>query len=198
MNERPKLSPRDKDAETDQPAKLRDFSKSLPMSLLRAREAAMRHFRPSLRHFGLTEQQWRVLRALSATSSSEILALAETTFLLAPSLSRLLKGLDERGLIVRRTSDVDMRRGIVSISEKGLQLIERVGGHSEQIYAEMTRRFGAKRLASLQAELGALEAALLEGDPIGEQYELVPEPLDMGARPNRGRPRKDAAEEEES
>jgi hypothetical protein len=28
----------------------REFSRSLPMSLLRAREAVMRHFRPSLRH----------------------------------------------------------------------------------------------------------------------------------------------------
>jgi hypothetical protein len=31
---------------------MRDFSRSLPMSLLRAREAVMRQFRPSLRHHG--------------------------------------------------------------------------------------------------------------------------------------------------
>jgi len=35
---------------------MREFSRSLPMSLLRAREAVMRHFRPSLRHHGLTAQ----------------------------------------------------------------------------------------------------------------------------------------------
>ena len=45
---------------------MRDFSRSLPMSLLRAREAVMRHFRPSLRDHGLTEQQWRILRALAS------------------------------------------------------------------------------------------------------------------------------------
>src|SRR5208283_3623306 len=45
---------------------MREFSRSLPMSLLRAREAVMRHFRPSLRRHGLTEQQWRILRALAA------------------------------------------------------------------------------------------------------------------------------------
>ena len=35
---------------------MREFSRSLPMSLLRAREAVMRQFRPSLRNHGLTEQ----------------------------------------------------------------------------------------------------------------------------------------------
>ncbi len=45
-------------------APMREFSRSLPMSLLRAREAVMRQFRPSLRNHGLTEQQWRILRAL--------------------------------------------------------------------------------------------------------------------------------------
>src|SRR5438105_334324 len=44
---------------------LRPFSQSLPMALLRAREAVMRHFRPSLQAAGLTEQQWRTMRALS-------------------------------------------------------------------------------------------------------------------------------------
>ena len=46
-------------------APMREFSRSLPMSLLRAREAVMRQFRPSLREHGLTEQQWRILRALA-------------------------------------------------------------------------------------------------------------------------------------
>jgi hypothetical protein len=36
---------------------MRELSRSLPMSLLRAREAVMRQFRPSLRNHALTEQQ---------------------------------------------------------------------------------------------------------------------------------------------
>jgi homoprotocatechuate degradation regulator HpaR len=105
----------------------------------------MRHFRPGLHHFGITEQQWRVLRALTAVESIEVMALAEATFLLPPSLSRILKDLDERGLIFRRTSREDMRRGIISISEQGRQLIDMAGSHSEVVYAEITRRYGAER-----------------------------------------------------
>ena len=60
---------------------MRDFSRSLPMSLLRAREAVMRQFRPSLRQHGLTEQQWRILRALAAIEAVEVTELARTAFL---------------------------------------------------------------------------------------------------------------------
>ncbi|MFD2252446.1 homoprotocatechuate degradation regulator HpaR [Pseudochelatococcus lubricantis] len=168
--------------------RLRDFSKSLPMSLLKAREAVMRHFRASLRRFGITEQQWRVLRALTAVESIEISQLAEVTFLLPPSLSRILKDLDERGLILRRASDTDMRRGLVSISPQGLELIERAGVDSEEIYGEITGRFGAERLTLLHALLREL-VDCLDGAAIGTSVEddtaVAP-----GAGKRRGRPRK--------
>ena len=85
-------------------APMREFSRSLPMSLLRAREAVMRQFRPSLRNHGLTEQQWRILRALTAVETIEVTELARTAFLLGPSLSRILRDLEARHLIERRTA----------------------------------------------------------------------------------------------
>src|ERR1700743_256876 len=83
---------------------MREFSRSLPMSLLRAREAVMRQFRPALRKHDLTEQQWRILRALAAIDTIEVTELARTAFLLGPSLSRILRDLDARGLIERKTA----------------------------------------------------------------------------------------------
>ncbi|WP_404405148.1 homoprotocatechuate degradation operon regulator HpaR [Pelagibacterium halotolerans] len=144
--------------------RLREFSRSLPMSLLKAREAVMGHFRPSLHYFGITEQQWRVLRALTSIETIEVMELAKATFLLPPSLSRILKDLEERDLITRRTSPEDMRRGLISISERGRTLIDQAGSHSEAIYAEITRRFGAEKLTQLQQMLRELETAL--ADPI--------------------------------
>lgn len=139
---------------------LRDFSRSLPMSLLRAREAVMAHFRPGLHEAGITEQQWRVLRALSGVDRIEVLALARLTFLLPPSLSRILRDLERRGLIARRTSDADQRRGLISIGTPGLDLLARAGLRSEAIYAEIGARFGQERLEALQQMLGALEDLL--------------------------------------
>jgi homoprotocatechuate degradation regulator HpaR len=139
---------------------MREFSRSLPMSLLRAREAVMRQFRPSLRRYDLTEQQWRILRALAAIDTIEVTALARTAFLLGPSLSRILRDFDARGLIERKSAKTDLRRGVISISEKGLRLMQVVAPSSEAIYAAITRRYGARKLAELQDMLGALEASL--------------------------------------
>jgi homoprotocatechuate degradation regulator HpaR len=139
---------------------MREFSRSLPMSLLRAREAVMRQFRPSLRRHDLTEQQWRILRALAAIDAIEVTELANVAFLLGPSLSRILRDLEAWRLIERRTAETDLRRGLVSISEKGLKLMETVAPSSEAIYAAITRRYGARRLAELQEMLGSLEASL--------------------------------------
>ena len=142
--------------------KLRDFSQSLPMTLLKAREAVMRQFRPSLRHHGLTEQQWRILRALTAVEAIEVTELAHVAFLLGPSLSRILRDLEARHLIERRIAKADLRRAMVSISAKGLKLIAAVAPSSEAIYAEMTKRYGARKLAELQDMLHSLESTLAD------------------------------------
>jgi homoprotocatechuate degradation regulator HpaR len=139
---------------------MRDFSKSLPMALLRAREAVMKQFRPSLRRHGLTEQQWRILRALSDVDAIEVTELARVACLLGPSLSRILRDLEARQLIDRKTAKADLRRGVVSISQRGLRLIELVAPTSEVIYAAITQRYGAQKLVELQDMLAALEHSL--------------------------------------
>jgi homoprotocatechuate degradation regulator HpaR len=141
---------------------MRDFSRSLPMALLRAREAVMRQFRPNLRKHGLTEQQWRILRALAAVDTAEATELAGTAFLLGPSLSRMLRDLEARDLIERTVDEADLRRSVLSISAKGLRLIAQVAPGSEAIYAAIASRYGVRRLAELQKMLGELEASLAD------------------------------------
>jgi homoprotocatechuate degradation regulator HpaR len=154
------------------PVRIRHFSRSLPMSLLRAREAVMRHFRPALRRHGMTEQQWRVLRALMTRPHMEVSELADATFLLGPSVSRILRDLEALELITRRQDKADQRRSIIALSADGEALIERVSPQSETIYAEITRRYGAQKLAELQNMLRELEIVLSEGPPIeGEAKE---------------------------
>lgn len=141
---------------------MREFSRSLPMALLRARETVMREFRPSLRDHDMTEQQWRVLRALSVGKEMEVAELASATCLLGPSLSRILRDLDERRLVIRRASKADLRRSFVSISPDGTALIARVAPISEEIYAALTRRYGAARLKLLYEMLEQLEQCVTE------------------------------------
>lgn len=156
-----------KQKKTPRTSSIRSFGRSLPMVMLRAREAVMRHFRASLNRHDVTEQQWRVLRALSSVGSIEVTALADLTFLHGPSLTRILRDLEKRRLVKRRPAPHDGRIGIISIAHDGKSIIAAVAPHSEAIYAEMASRFGVKDLARLEKMLTRLETALAEGPVIG-------------------------------
>jgi homoprotocatechuate degradation regulator HpaR len=139
---------------------LRPFSRSLPMALLRAREAMMRLFRPSLQALDLTEQQWRVLRALGGMGVADATQLAALTFLLAPSLTRILRDLEARKLIRRRPNPKDRRAALISLSPRGIGLIQTVGAKSERIYHEIETAVGAAKLEKLMQLLAEVETQL--------------------------------------
>lgn len=103
---------------------LPQMSRSLPIALLRAREKVMGPIRAILADAGVTEQQWRVLRVLKEQGPQEPTQIAERACLLLPSLTRILKKLEDKDLILRRTAPNDRRRQIVEISAGGQQIIQ--------------------------------------------------------------------------
>ena len=138
---------------------MRPFSQSLPMALLRAREEAMRRFRPLLAAHDLTEQQWRVLRALTAADGRlDLTGLAERTALQVPSASRIVANLEGRGLLERGSAEGDQRRASLGLSPAGRELVGRIAPHSEAAYNRIEEEFGAERLARLLEELADLAA----------------------------------------
>jgi homoprotocatechuate degradation regulator HpaR len=128
------------------PVALRSFSRSLPMALLRAREAVMARFRPMLRAHDLSEQQWRVLRALVSDGPQRVSELALHTCISMPSLSRLLGTLEARGVVKRSDDRRDLRAWQVAVTRKGTKLVESLGTESEALYAEIASQLGAARL----------------------------------------------------
>ncbi|MEM9746493.1 MAG: homoprotocatechuate degradation operon regulator HpaR [Actinomycetota bacterium] len=129
---------------------LRAFDRSLPMALLRAREAVMSRFRPILAEHGVTEQQWRVLRALSSAADPlSVGDLSEQTFLLGPSLSRMLASLEERSLIERGSAADDARRAVIRIAPAGRDLVATIGPESEATYRHIADALGDDALDSL-------------------------------------------------
>ena len=151
-------------ADPDKSGPLRDFQHSLPMELLKAREAAMARFRPMLRRHSLTEQQWRVIRALAAYQKIDASELAKRSFLLAPSLTRILQFLERANLIKRSSDANDQRRSVFALTEKGRQLYDEVGPDSELLYAEIENQFGADKLETLYALLAEFYTALDESN----------------------------------
>lgn len=132
---------------------MRAFSRSLPMQLLRAREAVMQRFRPMLHKHGVTEQQWRVIRALVESKSTDIGALAELCCILPASLTRIVDTLEGKKLVSRRGHPDDQRRVVVEISAAGRRLFQAVAPHSEAHYREIAAMVGAGRIDAFYAML---------------------------------------------
>ncbi|MFT4564091.1 MAG: homoprotocatechuate degradation regulator HpaR [Gammaproteobacteria bacterium] len=139
---------------------MRTFSHSLPMALLNTREMVMSQFRPTLRAYDLTEQQWRVIRALVELDKVEVTELAKRSFILSPSLSRILQKLTERGLVKRHQVASDQRRSLISISAKGRSLFATIAPLSEVQYAHIEAVFGSEKLVRLHKLLTELDDAL--------------------------------------
>jgi len=148
------------DTAENEAAGLRDFEHSLPMELLKAREAAMARFRPMLRDHGLTEQQWRVIRALADYDKIDASELARRSFLLAPSLTRILQHLEAEKLVKRLSDANDQRRSVITLTTKGRKLFSEVAPDSAVLYGNIESEFGSERLKLLYKLLGEFHRAI--------------------------------------
>ena len=116
----------------------------------------MSKFRPMLSAHNVSEQQWRVLRVLQEAGPLDASDVCERASILAPSLTRIIKTLVERGFITVGKFKDDGRRIQLSISPAGSALIDEVQPERQAIYNEIERRFGPERVEELLDLLYAL------------------------------------------
>jgi len=142
--------------------RLRSFDRSLPMTLLRAREAVMKKFIPSLQEHGLSTQQWRSIRALMQEDGLEISTLANRCHLLLPSMSRIVQNLEARNLIERRNVKSDQRRKAIFLTDAGRSIFKEIEPKSAERYERITEQFGEDKLEQLYGLLQDLVVSLEE------------------------------------
>jgi homoprotocatechuate degradation regulator HpaR len=148
-------------------SQLRATQRSLPIALLRARETVMGPIREMLAQSGVNEQKWRVLRVLEERGPMELTALASASVLMLPSLTRMVRPMEDEGLIQRSTPSEDRRKVVVGITDAGRDLIRSHMATSNAIFARLEAEFGAAQLEQLLDLLEALQALDLR-EPSGE------------------------------
>lgn len=124
-------------------------ARSLPIALLRARERVMQPIRGMLTTAGMTDAQWRVLRVLDEIGPTDATEIAREACLLMPSLTRILQGLEERGLSARTAHPSDGRKALVSITDAGRQVIDAHVDEANRMFAELEAQFGKERVEAL-------------------------------------------------
>ncbi len=133
-----------------------NMRRSLPIALVRARDAVMARFRVALAPFDMTEQQWRVIRVLSDESPLDASAVAERAAVMAPSLTRILRTLEKRNYIRRGKDETDARRIVLELAPAGAALMRNVIPKSRLVYDEIEAKLGREKLELLLDLLGDL------------------------------------------
>lgn len=130
--------------------------RNLPQLFLKAREELLCYFRPILTHFGLTEQQWRIMRALNAHQQLESREIGDLCQILSPSLAGMLARMEHLGLLSRHRVTDDLRRRLVRLTPKGKRLVSAIAPLIEAQYRHIESALGNELLQELYVVMDKL------------------------------------------
>ena len=150
--------------------------RNLPQLMLQAREALMAQFRPILNENGVTEQQWRIIRALLTHGPLEPRQLCELCQISSPSIVGVLLRLEEAGLVDRERMAGDQRRVRVSVTARSRQLGRRMIPAIEERYASIEEKVGVRTLQQAYDVLDALLTPLGYAPADVAETEVEPAP----------------------
>ena len=139
--------------------------RNLPLLLLQARERVIARFRPILNAHGITEQQWRIVRALLDTGPLEPREIGELCRISSPSLAGVLSRMEELGLIKRKRLDHDQRRLRVSLTSRSRALSASMAPQIEATYRHIETMIGTEFSARFYRALDELIGALAPHAP---------------------------------
>ena len=120
--------------------------------------------REMLEPSGLTEQQWRVLRVLAEHGSQDASTLAARACLLFPSLTRIAKGMQAKGLITQTRDTQDRRRQIIALTDQGQAIIDDNTARAAEIVLEFKAILGEANYEQLLDLLALLQRDEPNGD----------------------------------
>lgn len=111
------------------------------------------------RSFGLSRDEWRLLFLLADVEVETSLDLGRNTSLDKVQVSRAADRLIRKGLIDRRTSDLDRRLWLYSCTPKGRETFAQVRALVEARSEAVLQRMGAEDRAALERGLTSLHVA---------------------------------------
>lgn len=87
----------------------------------------------------MSDAQLAVLMTLRLQGRRTITALAERERVTAPSMTSLINGLEEQGLVTRTPDDEDRRRVQVDVTDAGIDIVERTMTRRDELLVDAMR-----------------------------------------------------------
>ena len=128
------------------------------LSLLRTADQVKRQIASVVEPYGLTLQQFNVLRILRGAGASGLptLDIAERMIEQAPGITRLLDRLEKKALVGRERCPQDRRQVLVAITPGGLRLLARLDRPVAEADDTLLAHLGSRRTITLIRLLDAV------------------------------------------
>jgi DNA-binding MarR family transcriptional regulator len=108
----------------------------------------------ALNEEGVQTEHWRILEVLSDEQGRSMGDLAAAVLMNHPALTKTLDRIVSRGLVHRRADATDSRRVLVYISDRGLELVERLRALVDGHHDAVTAAVGPRKAEQLKKLLG--------------------------------------------
>jgi len=108
----------------------------------------------ALNEEGVQTEHWRILEVLSDEQGRSMGDLAAAVLMNHPALTKTLDRIVSRGLVHRRADATDSRRVLVYISDRGLELVERLRALVDGHHNAVTAAVGPRKAEQLKKLLG--------------------------------------------
>jgi DNA-binding MarR family transcriptional regulator len=125
----------------------------------RLRVAVLRLSRRLRKHdlAGLTPSQLSTLSSVFVCGPVRLGDLAAAERIAPSTLTRLVNVLEDRGYLVRQPAPDDARAFLVTMTDSGREVLERIRAEATSLLTEILSTLPADQLAALEAALPALE-----------------------------------------
>lgn len=110
----------------------------LPYLLGQVYQRRQRTLEKALLPMGLKESEYRVLLALSTNNGCPVTQLAELTVIDRTTLSRILNGMETRGLVTRAQSPTDLRSFNVHMTKAGNKVFAKTMPTAQHLLLKLT------------------------------------------------------------
>ncbi len=133
---------------------------SLAILLHDVAEQLKKRFEQAARPTKLTHMQWRVMGALARLGAMSQTALVAELKSSPMTISDLLERLEEKELVTRETDPNDSRAKLVSLTNAGKKLTDKMKIVANEIYAEALQGIPAQDIETMQRALEAMNENL--------------------------------------
>lgn len=133
-----------------------DAYDSLGYEIAKTHKSLKAKFQKVLKPHGLTVQQFEVMRTLKIDTGKSAAQLVESIISDSSTMMVILKSLESKKLIIRKSHEKDLRTKRIYLTKKGQNLIEELMGFADRFNLQIQHCISIKELQIMKKILSKL------------------------------------------